>query len=128
MKLFIDNICNFTDSPIDTQNENYLNLKNFLCYVSKTNFFELYTAIRDQINPYVKDKLTIPLSLDSSQITKANLQKCVEWVYTNKERHTPSQWQTNDQILDVLYNVIEIIENTPKNQNITIEKTAIYAQ
>ena len=119
MKSFLDNICDFANSTYKKEDQDYKMMKNYLCYMSGTNFFRLYSQIRDVVSNK-GDKQCLDIHLVNSQITKANLQQCIEWIYSRKQRHSPSQWQTNDQILDALYDFTAILENTPKNDSVSI--------
>ena len=119
MKSFLDNICDFANSTCKKEEKDYKMMKNYLCYMSGTNFFRLYSQIRDVVSNK-GDKQCLDIHLVNSQITKANLQQCIEWIYSRKQRHSPSQWQTNDQILDALYDFTAILENTPKNDSVSI--------
>ena len=119
MKSFLDNICDFANSTCKKEDQDYKMMKNYLCYMSGTNFFRLYSQIRDVVSNK-GDKQCLDIHLVNSHITKANLQQCIEWIYSRKQRHSPSQWQTNDQILDALYDFTAVLENTPKNESVSI--------
>ena len=90
IKRFIDSIIDSGNSHDANNDEEYVNFKNYLCYMSKTNFFELYNHMRDFIIRDKENTQFLDMTLDDSQLTKANLQQCIEWLYNRKERRTPS--------------------------------------
>lgn len=104
-------------------NTDYKNFQNFLCYQSKTSFFDLYNVIRDNISETDVEGPLLSLNLDADKITKANLQKSIEWIYERKKFSAPSKWEENDKMLDTLYNICGQLEDTPKLQNIVIENS-----
>ncbi len=108
-----------------TQNTDYKNFQNFLCYQSKTSFFALYNVIRDTMIKILPEGPVLNSNLNTEQITKANLQKSIEWVYEREKYDTPSLWAENDDILETLYNVCNNLENTPKLKDIVFDEQGL---
>ena len=115
---FLNNI--ILNSNKLTQNTDYKNFQNFLCYQSKTSFFDLYNVIRDNIIETDIEGPTLNFNLDAEQITKANLQKSIERIYERKKYDVPSLWAENDDMLETLYNICTNLESTPMFADITI--------
>lgn len=123
MELFIDEITEPQSKEI--RNELcYRHLKNYLCYLSHTDFFELYNVIRDH-TVYKNNKPCLSLDLEPHQITQANLQECIGFMYEHKKRDNPSLWQLNDSMLDWLYSAVEKLEKSPKSQHVVIDNNGI---
>ncbi|MCV0392099.1 MAG: hypothetical protein K5790_02265 [Nitrosopumilus sp.] len=106
-----------------TSREDYNNFQNYLCYKSKTSFFDLYDVIRDCIITNDIEGPVIDLTLNGQKITQANLQKSIEWVYDRKKLSSPSLWSENDLLLSTLYHVCDQLENLPILDNVTVDKT-----
>ena len=104
-----------------TQITDYENFQNFLCYQSKTSFFDLYNVIRDNIIEIDLNGPVLNFNLDAEQTTKANLQKSIEWIYARKKYDVPSLWAENDAMLETMYNVCTNLESTPKLENIVVD-------
>ena len=121
MRRFLAEII-LNDSTI-IQKTDYKNFQNFLCYQSKTDFFDLHNVIRDNIigtNP--KGQPILKFNLNSEQITKANLQKSIEWIYEREKGDTPSRWEANDEMLKMLYLICAKLESIPRFENIKIKQ------
>lgn len=120
----------FIDEIIEPQSKEFRNepryrhLKNYLCYLSHTDFFELYNVIRDR-TVYKDNKPCLNLDLEPRQITQANLQKCIGFAYVHKKRDRPSLWQLNDHMLGCMYSAVEALEKSPKSQNVVIDNNGI---
>ena len=119
MDKFLDGIIDW-DKSQDAQSQ-YKNFKNYIEYVSHTDFFELYHAIRDHtIYENNENAKMINVSLDDTQRKKSILQNAIQWVYEKRHSKKQSQWQNNDKMLDVLYQMTEFLEETPINSMIVI--------
>ena len=118
MRDFLNNI--ILNSNKLTQNTDYKNFQNFLCYQSKTSFFDLYNVIRDTIIETNLEGPTLNFNLDADRTTKANLQKSIERIYERKKYDVPSLWAENDDMLETLYNICTNLESTPMFADITI--------
>ena len=123
MESFIDGITAPQSKEILSE-PRYRHLKNYLCYLSRTDFFELYNVIRDH-TVYKNNKPCLSLDLEPRQITQANLQKCIGFVYERKKRDNPSLWQVNDSMLDWLYSAVDKLEKSPKSQHVVIDNNGI---
>ncbi len=124
MEAFIDDIFSINDEI--KNDESYKNFRNYLCYKSCTDFFEIYRVIRDHISG--KDpngSPSIKVSLDDAQLTKANLQKSIDWVYERKKYGNQSKQQINDEMIDALYEFVETVEDYPKLGKVTADKSKI---
>ena len=60
-----------------------------------------------------------------AQLTQANLQKSIGWIYERKKRSDPSQQQVNDDMLDVLYEFVEAMEDGPDPKIVNIHDNKI---
>lgn len=123
MEKFIDEI--IADVDFDTSDSIYKDFKKFLLYKSHTHFFDLYNVIRDHISKVTKENPVLTIHIDDERITKANLQKSIEWIYERKELPHSSQWEENDKVLAILYQVSDALENSPRNGNITFENSTL---
>ena len=124
MEAFIDDIFSINDEI--KNDESYKNFRNYLCYKSCTDFFEIHRVIRDHISG--KDPSgspSIKVSLDDAQLTKANLQKSIGWVYERKKYGNQSKQQINDEMIDALYEFVETVENYPKSGIVTVYENMI---
>ena len=111
MESFIDDIVDNSNGLKD--DSNYKIFKNHLCYRSQTDFFDLYRAIRDHVTGKNHDgNPIIEFSPNSIQRTQANLQKSIGWIYGRKKYDNPSQQQINDEMIDLLYEIIENMEGS----------------
>ncbi len=113
MEEFIDSIIenkrvNLTELK---QDRDYKNFRNYACYVSQTDFFDLYNVIRDHISNH--DKKGIPIiniELTANQKLQANLQKAMGQIYLRKFYGKPSDWRKNDLLLRRLYSILSDLE------------------
>ena len=124
MEAFIDDIFSINDGI--KKDESYKNFRNYLCYKSRTDFFEIHRVIRDHISG--KDPSgwpSIKVSLDDAQLTKANLQKSIGWVYERKKYSNQSKQQINDEMIDALYEFVETMEDYSKPMEVTVNKNNI---
>lgn len=131
MKTFLDDviISKNTHEESVTENEDYQNFKNYLCYQAKSGFYDLYAVIRDNIISRNDDGLPmLNIKLSSEQITKSNLQRVIESVYEGKKFSEPSKWQENDKILETLYTACEKLEKSPKLSSFAFEKNTYTIQ
>jgi len=120
MEAFIDSIVlHAGDGAKD--DADYKNFRNYLCYESHTDFFEIYQVIRDHIIGKDPDgNPSIGISLDEAQLTKANLQKSIGWVYERKKHSNRSRQQINDEVIDALYEAAEAMEEMPAASNVSV--------
>ena len=125
MEKYIDDIV--CQSPSKNGIE-YKNFRNYLCYKSRTDFFELQRIIRDHIKKESSESYpTINTTMEDYQLTKANLQKSIGWIYERKKRNAQSEQQINDKMIDALYETIEKMEEH-KSERVSIQnKTIIFS-
>ena len=124
MESFLDRIVDQFNDKIKNE-PRYKNLKNYLCYVSHTDFFEIYGAIRDLAFTSKSGKPSLSLDLNRSRITKANLQKSIGWIYERKQLNDPMRQESNYRMLDELYDVASRLESMPNSQTVTLSDDAI---
>ena len=118
MEEYIDNI---VDKINDCRNKRkYRDFQNYLCYKSQTDFFMLKKVINDHISLDNPGRPTIKIALDRRQITQANLQKAIGYIYERYKDDAPSYQKHNDEMLDVLYDTVEKIQIP--NQRINVEQ------
>ena len=97
----------------------YKDLKNYLCYVSHTDFFEIYGIIRDLAFTSKIGRPSLSLDLNRSCITKANLQKSIGWIYERKQLSDPMKQKSNYRMLDELYEMTSHLEGMPNSRTVT---------
>ena len=118
MEEYIDDIVYKVD---DCRNKReYRDFQNYLCYKSQTDFFMLKKVINDHISLDNSGRPTVKITLDRRQITQANLQKTIGYIYERYKDDAPSCQKRNDEMLDVLYDTVEKIQ-TP-NQRIIVKQ------
>ena len=125
MEIFIDEIV--YDSEKLKDDSNYKNFRNYLCYESRTDFFDLYRVIRNHIRGQDSSgNPTMEIIVSHyTQLTKANLQKSIGWIYEGKKRSDPSHQQVNDDMLDALYEFVEAMEDGPNPKIVNIHNDKI---
>lgn len=113
MEKYIDSIvCSMNNSDV----RDYKNFQNYLCYKSQTDFFDIKKIIRDYIIKIDSSGCpTINIALENYQITQANLQKAIGWIYERKKGNIQSEQKTNDDMLDCLYDAVEKIQSPNKH-------------
>ena len=118
MEEYIDSI---VDKINDYRNKReYRDFQNYLCYKSQTDFFMLKKVINDHISLDNPGRPTIKIALDRRQITQANLQKAIGYIYERYKDDAPSRQKHNDEMLDVLYDTVEKIQIP--NQRINVQQ------
>ena len=113
MDQFLDGIIDW-DKSQDAKSR-YKNFKNYIEYISHTDFFELYHAIRDHTT--YENIQMINMSLDAMQRKKSILQNALRWVYEKRHSKKQLQWQNNENIqminisLDAMQRKKSILQN-----------------
>ena len=126
MEKFIDQIVDSTNTGIKSKPE-YRAFRNYLCYKSQTDFFDIYRVIRDHMIGVSSDgRPMLNIALDTNQIVKANLQKSIGWVYARKKRNALSGQQINDEMIDALYDILDKME-TNNLSEITVDRSLTFA-
>lgn len=103
VQVFMTNIVGTEYKPPDE----YRTFINYACYVSKSDFFDLYGVLRDHIIDYDSNRPIIDIGLNRVQILQANFQKAMAQVYSLKQYHQPSDWNKNDLLLDKMYELLD---------------------
>ena len=101
---FIDNIV-LWESEEFLKNKEYETFKDYACYASKSDFFDLYNVLGDHLS-YSDRYLALNLELDQKQITQAKFQTAMESIYLKKKYLHPLDWLKNDQLLGRMYDLI----------------------
>lgn len=100
----------FVDDVVDAEGRESISdadYDDFRCcmrYKSQTDFFDLYGALRDRragVDEAGRPLVTV--SLNEQEVTEANLQRSIEYVYDRKAYGEPSMQMVNDGMLDALY-------------------------
>ena len=125
---FIDKVLvesNFKDlenkDQFKKQREDYHKFKNYACYASKADYFDLYSLLRDYII-FDKDDLRLKFVLDKKLETVANLQIALEAIYLRKKLEKQSDWYKNDLLLDKMYDLItRLVERKADTTYLRIE-------
>ena len=83
-----------------SKSRNFSNFQYYACYQSRTDFFDLYKVLGDNMeyNP-----LKLNVMIDDNLKTYANLQRALEFIFIRKKSKNPSLWFQNDLILDNMY-------------------------
>ena len=122
MEEFIDKITNHQGEALFK--DDYRRFRNYLCYASKTDFFDLNNLIRDYITSY--DDKGIPLLdinlADQKYAIQADLQKAMGQIYSRKKYGQPSDWHKNDLLLDQMYQLLDKLTKYKASSKITIRK------
>lgn len=93
-------------------NKNELYLKNsffvdvvlYLCFKSKSDFFNLYRIIKnDEKYDDIRKTYLFKKLVDDEVTTIANFQRVIEHVFHEEESIDPTQWYHNDRLLENIY-------------------------
>ena len=103
MEKFIDDILEPGDKKAAPSPE-YDDFGCCMLYKSKTDFFDLYRALRDRrAGADAEGRPLITVSLDEQETTEANLQRSIEYVHMRKAYGAQSMQMINDDMLDAMY-------------------------
>lgn len=112
MDAFIDEIAEERGGGLT--DEQYDDLRCYLCYRSRADFFDLYRAIRDRrAGTDGRGRPVISAALGDAETTAANLQRAIRYVYDRKAFDLPSMQEKNDGMLDAMYEVAGALESAP---------------
>jgi len=101
----------------------YKNFRNYACYVSQTDFFDLYNVIRDHVSKGAKKGIpSLNIELTASQRLQANLQKAMGQIYVRKFYAKPSDWRKNDDLLQRLYSLLSSLEELNPQEPFTVSE------
>jgi hypothetical protein len=95
-----------------SKSKDFLNFQYYACYLSKTDFFDLYKVLRDNIE---YNNLKLKVKIDDTIITYANLQRAIEAIFIRKKLKNPSSWLQNDLILDNMYTFLNALTESHMN-------------
>jgi hypothetical protein len=96
------------------KSKNFIDFQYYICYLSKTDFFDLYKTLRDYII-YEDNIYKIKFKINDNIRTLANLQRALESIYQRKKLDHPSNWLSNDILLDKIYQFLSHITNRHTN-------------
>lgn len=125
MEQFIDGILDVDEKSLTRikADSEYRNFRNYLCYQSKVDFFDLNHVLRDHIVAYDNQgRSLLDCNMNKTQITFARLQKAMGQVYSRKAYIKPSDWQKNDSLLERLYWFLEQVTSINPGINFTINR------
>jgi len=103
---------------ICTKNKKYIIFQYYSSFASKSDFFDLYNIIRDHIEDYAMGRPKLNIKLSAEQIFKAKLQKAMEQVYSLKQYNHPSDWEKNESLLDIMYNLLVRLSNSEPEKTV----------
>lgn len=110
MEAFIDDIISESNKEQLIQNPKYKAFRNYLCYLAKTDFYDLYSVIRSY-GTYHDGKPTLCIQLTKDkQITQSNLQKAMGQIYNLKFHESAANWYKNELLLARLYEILAKFE------------------
>ena len=123
METYIDSIVTKIDEC--RRNPEYRSFRNYLCYKSQTDFFDIKKTMRDYITGTDSGQPVVSIALDSHQLIQANLQKAIGWIYGKKKSSIQSEQPVNDEMLDNLYDAVEKIQNPNGQVAVQHDKNSI---
>ena len=83
----------------------YYKFRNYVCYASKTDYFDLYNILRNYMS-YEGFSPRLNIMLDKKLETSANLQVALEAIYIRKKLDDRSDSYRNELLLDKMYGLI----------------------
>jgi len=117
LELFIDGIVEEPKKDSLDQDERYQDLRNHLCFLAKSDFFDLYDVIRDHIHDFDSSRrphVLVPAAT-VEDIVGCRLQKAMGQIYRLHEQAMISQWSHNELLLENLYAFIDDLARLPPN-------------
>lgn len=118
MESFVDNIVESRSDGLT--DEQYADLRCYLCYAAKADFFDLHRVIRDRrAGIDGRGRPVLAALLSDKEKTAANLQRAIKYVYDRKAYGSLSRQQNNDDMLEVMYHLAEKSQDM-LNQTIVI--------
>jgi len=128
MEKFIDEIISDDHLEQIKDTPSYNDFKNYVCYSSKLDFFDLNQVLRDQIKDYDKQgRPQINIVLDKQDIILARLQKAMGQIYSRKSYSKPSDWMKNDRLLEKMYWFLDKITSLNPSSEITLGRNGTLA-
>ena len=127
-----DEMESFIDGIVEERSEGltdgqYADLKSYLCYRARADFFDLHRAVCDR-RARTDDcrRPVLDAALDGRERTAANLQRAIKYVYERKAYGSLSRQQDNEDMLEIMYDLSARSENM-LNETITISGRTISA-
>ena len=127
-----DEMEGFIDGIVEERSEGltdgqYADLKYYLCYRAKADFFDLHRAVCDRrARTDDRRRPVLDAALDGRERTAANLQRAIKYVYVRKAYGSLSRQQDNEDMLEIMYDLSARSENM-LNETITISGRTISA-
>lgn len=119
IELYIDEIIEKPDIEELKNNIKYKDFRNYICYLAKTDFFDLYNVIPDFITDFDNNyspKIEIP-ELNEVEILMSRFQKAMGQIFELYKYQKPSKWLENEVLLSKFYIFLdEILEKLPDEQ------------
>jgi hypothetical protein len=112
-------------SFVYTRTRQYRDFQYYAAYASRSDFFDLYNVLRDNISYLPPDgKPRLDITLDEKQLTQAKLQEIMTEIYFQEAYSHPSKWQENDRLYNLMYSLISKFSDLRgKATRLRIEKT-----
>ena len=103
MEKFMDDVMGTRDREL-ISDADYDDFRCCMRYKSQTDFFDLYGALRDRRAGVDEEgRPLVDVSLNEQEVTEANLQRSIEYVYDRKAYGEQSMQMANDGMLDAMY-------------------------
>lgn len=106
---FIDEIIEEPNIEVFNKDQRYKDFKNYLCFRAKSDFFDLYSVIRDFIIDFDKEyhpQITLP-ELSTNELMESRLQKAMGQIYDLYKSEMPSRWHENEILLSKFYSFLD---------------------
>jgi Cdc6-like AAA superfamily ATPase len=97
--------------------ERYNDFRNQLCFLAKSDFFDLYDVIRDHIRDFDsshRPRVLVPTANVADDVS-CRLQKAMGQIYGLHEQTMVSRWSHNELLLADLYAFIDQLIRLPPN-------------
>jgi Cdc6-like AAA superfamily ATPase len=111
MERFIDNIIKDRTTEELALDKEYRIFRNYICYASRTDFFDLYQIVRDYIRYDEQGTPRLEFSINENIVTCGRLQKALGQIYNLKSYPLQSHWSRNDELLQKMYELVALLEN-----------------
>ena len=123
IELYIDNIILESKKSQVEKNQIYEDFKNYACFISQTDFFNLGRVLRDHITDHDKNGNPIlNIKLTENQVVLSRLQKAMGQIYDRTAYSKPSDWIKNDQLLEKLYWFLTELNNLQPTDQFTLNR------
>lgn len=110
MENYIDGILLLDKKKLEEikSDSEYNDFKNYVCFLSQIDFFDLNQVLRDHIEDYdAGGSPLLNIKMSNEQTTLARLQKAMGQIYSSKAYSRPSDWKKNDSLLETLYGFLD---------------------